>query len=90
MKPAAVVSTAGSLSPAGITKLRLQTFFERIRPYWWQFALLALQSGLIGGVYAVTDFTQALMAGPNRSNIWVESSYTVSTAFLISFGRGSL
>ena len=69
-----------------VVKVRLQLFFQAIKPHWFQFLLLAILSGNIGAVYATTDFCQAYMAGTAPYNIYYESSYTVSTSFLVSFG----
>ena len=71
---------------ATIVKVRLVLFGQAIRPHWFQFLLLALLSGNIGAVYATTDFCQAYMAGTAPYNIYYETSYTVSTSFLVSFG----
>lgn len=69
-----------------IVKVRLMLFGQAIRPHWFQFLLLAVLSGNIGAVYATTDFCQAYMAGVQPYNIYHETSYTVSTSFLVSFG----
>lgn len=69
-----------------IVRARLVLFGKAIRPHWFQFLLLAILSGNIGAVYATTDFCQAYMAGIAPYNIYYESSYTVSTSFLVSFG----
>ena len=69
-----------------VVKVRLVMFGQAIRPNWFQFLLLAILSGNIGAVYAVTDFCQAYMAGTAKYNIYYESSYAVSTSFLVSFG----
>ena len=69
-----------------VVQARLVLFGKAIRPHWFQFLLLAVLSGNIGAVYATTDFCQAYMAGTQPYNIYYESSYTVSTSFLVSFG----
>ena len=79
-------STETRLHWTTVVKVRLQLFFRAVRPHWFQFLLLAILSGDIGAVYATTDFCQAYMAGTAPYNIYYESSYTVSTSFLVSFG----
>lgn len=69
-----------------VVRLRLVLFGRAIRPHWFQVLLLAILSGNIGAVYATTDFCQAYMAGTAKYNIFYETSYTVSTSFLVSFG----
>lgn len=69
-----------------VVRLRLVLFGRAVRPHWFQVLLLAILSGNIGAVYAVTDFCQAYMAGTASYNIFYETSYTVSTSFLVSFG----
>ena len=69
-----------------VVRIRLVLFGRAIRPHWFQVLLLAILSGNIGAVYAVTDFCQAYMAGTAKYNIFYETSYTVSTSFLVSFG----
>lgn len=79
-------SHAAPLRWTTVVKVRLVLFGQAIRPHWFQFMLLAILSGNIGAVYAVTDFCQAYMAGTNSYNIYYVSSYAVSTSFLVSFG----
>lgn len=79
-------SATANLHWTTVVKVRLQLFFQAIKPHWFQFLLLAILSGNIGAVYATTDFCQAYMAGTAPYNIYYESSYTVSTSFLVSFG----
>ncbi len=79
-------SNAAPLRWTTVVKVRLVLFGQAIRPHWFQFMLLAILSGNIGAVYAVTDFCQAYMAGTKPYNIYYVSSYAVSTSFLVSFG----
>ncbi|DBB03474.1 TPA: hypothetical protein ACH3X3_010828 [Trebouxia sp. C0006] len=79
-------SDAAPLRWTTVAKVRLVLFGQAIRPHWFQFLLLAILSGNIGAVYAVTDFCQAYMAGTKSYNIYYVSSYAVSTSFLVSFG----
>ena len=79
-------SNARPLRWTTVVKVRLVLFAQAIRPHWFQFMLLAILSGNIGAVYAVTDFCQAYMAGTKPYNIYYVSSYAVSTSFLVSFG----
>lgn len=77
---------AAQLHWTSVVRIRLVLFGRAIRPHWFQVLLLAILSGNIGAVYATTDFCQAYMAGREKYNIFYETSYTVSTSFLVSFG----
>ena len=85
-KAATANSTGGDMHWTAIVRARLVLFGRAVRPHWFQFLLLAILSGNIGAVYATTDFCQAYMAGTAPYNIFYESSYTISTSFLVSFG----